>query len=87
MHSSLNKALSGGSGIPFIDNSARTLKKASGDYGLSPNAKLIESNKKQKKVGTIFNQVITLAPGNKNYELVLKSPSNKPRPLLIIIVN
>ena len=87
MHSSLNKALSGGSGIPFIDNSARTLKKASGDYGLSPNAKLIESNKKQKKVVTMSNLIITLATGNKKYEPVLKSPSNQPRPLLIIIVN
>ena len=52
MHSSLNKALSGGGGIPYIDNSARTLKKSSNDYGLSPNNKLLESNKKQKKVST-----------------------------------
>ena len=55
MHSSLNKALSGGSGIPYIDNSARTLKKASGDYGLSPSSKFLDSNKKQKKVSFLIS--------------------------------
>lgn len=42
MHSSLNHALSrsgGSGGISLIDNSARTLKKASIDFGISPNIK------------------------------------------------
>lgn len=44
MHSSLNQALSrsgGSGGISLIDNSARTLKKASIDFGLSPSIKHI----------------------------------------------
>lgn len=56
MHSSLNQALSrsgGSGGISLIDNSARTLKKASIDFGLSPSIKHIKSNKKPKKV-TLF---------------------------------
>ena len=89
MHSSLNKALSGagGSGIPLLDNSARTLKKASGDYGLSPNSKHLESIKKPKKVSIYISKKFQKLPGIKTMSLYEKAPENQPGIFRRVIIN